>query len=347
LNIAVIGAGISGLACAAALQRAGHGVQVFDKSRGVGGRMSTRKGDGWQADHGAPYFEAHASEFRAAVAEWCEAGAAALWLPRLKMLKNGGWQDGDARVDKFVGVPGMTSPARLLAATLNVNLQTTINKLIRRAVGGADNGFRWHLQSVEHGWLETQFDAVLIAIPAPQASNLLADIDHPFAVQATAVSMQGCWVLMMQYAAPLDLAWDAAEIHDGLLSWVARDSAKPGLWPPKQVGEQAGEQKSDTWVLHASAEWSAQNIERPAIEVADAMINAFRNIGGSPPQSSVAHRWRYAGVAAGVTASVAATVPALWDASQCLGLCGDWLNGGQVEGAWRSGRALAAHIASA
>lgn len=329
MNIAVIGAGISGLSCATALQNAGHVVQVFDKSRGVGGRMSTRKGDGWRADHGAPYFEAHDRQFRAEVSRWCEAGAAARWQPRLKVLKGGVWQDGDVHVDKFVGTPAMTSPARLLASTLNVTLETTIKTLARRA----DDNFRWHLQSAEQGWLEAPFDAAVIAIPAPQALILLDDIGHPFGAQARAVTMQGRWTLMMQFAEPIALGWDAAVIHDGLLSWAARDSAKPGRL------ESETRETSETWVLHANAEWSEANIERPATEIAAAMIGAFLDIGGAQPLSSSAHRWRYAGC------KHISTPPALWDDMHRLGLCGDWLNGGQVEGAWLSGLALAKRIA--
>ena len=52
-SVAIVGAGLSGLSCAHALQAQGVKVTVFDKSRGVSGRMSTRRGDGWQADHGA------------------------------------------------------------------------------------------------------------------------------------------------------------------------------------------------------------------------------------------------------------------------------------------------------
>jgi len=330
LNIAVIGAGISGLSCATALQNCGHIVQVFDKSRGVSGRMSSRKGDGWQADHGAPYFEAHDNQFRAEVARWCDAGAAARWQPRLKVLKDGVWQDGNDQTDKFVGTPTMTSPARLLASTLNVKLETTIKTLARRA----DDDFRWHLQSAEQGWLDTPFDVAVIAIPAHQATLLLDDIGHPFGAQARAVSMQGCWALMMQFAEPIELGWDAAEIHDGLLCWAARDSAKPGRLETKT---------RETWVLHANAAWSEANIERPATEVAEAMVGAFRDIGGPQPLSSIAHRWRYAASADG--GEVATAPAALWDDAHRLGLCGDWLNGGQVEGAWLSGLVLALSIA--
>jgi len=67
LNIAIIGAGIAGLACATRLQQAGHNVSVFEKSRGLGGRMSPRRTDQWQCDHGAQYFTARTPEFLAQV----------------------------------------------------------------------------------------------------------------------------------------------------------------------------------------------------------------------------------------------------------------------------------------
>jgi len=146
--------------------------------------------------------------------------------------------------------------------------------------------------------------------------------------------MQGCWALMMQFAEPIELGWDAAEIHDGLLCWAARDSAKPGRLETKT---------RETWVLHANAAWSEANMERPATEVAEAMVSAFRDIGGPQPLSSIAHRWRYAASADG--GEVATAPAALWDDAHRLGLCGDWLNGGQVEGAWLSGLVLALSIA--
>ena len=45
-DVIVIGAGISGLMCATELERNGYSVQVLDKGRGPGGRMSTRRFQG-------------------------------------------------------------------------------------------------------------------------------------------------------------------------------------------------------------------------------------------------------------------------------------------------------------
>ncbi|MBC7939825.1 MAG: FAD-dependent oxidoreductase, partial [Chitinophagaceae bacterium] len=61
-HVAVIGAGVAGAACASSLRQAGMNVTLFEKARGVGGRMATRRArwlgaDGQaqdaQFDHGA------------------------------------------------------------------------------------------------------------------------------------------------------------------------------------------------------------------------------------------------------------------------------------------------------
>jgi len=55
-HIAVVGAGMAGITCARTLQQAGHQVTVFEKSRGLGGRMATRDSAFGSFDHGAQYF---------------------------------------------------------------------------------------------------------------------------------------------------------------------------------------------------------------------------------------------------------------------------------------------------
>ena len=69
-RIAIVGAGVAGLACARALADAGLHVQIFEKSRGVSGRMSTRRGELGQCDHGAQYFTARDPAFRAQELEY-------------------------------------------------------------------------------------------------------------------------------------------------------------------------------------------------------------------------------------------------------------------------------------
>jgi len=318
-HLAVIGAGIAGLSCAAALQRAGFNVSVFEKSRGAAGRMSTRRGDDWQCDHGAQYFTARHPDFRDEVNRWLQAGAAARWTPRLQVLGGAAGHATDPTVERFVGLPRMTAPARLMAETLDLATQTTVVHVQRRVDG-------WQVQSAEHGWLDQRFDAVLLAVPAPQVVPLLRQPSPQLAALAASAIMRGCWALMLRFQARVELPFDAAFVNDNALRWIARDSSKPG---------RSG---AETWLLHASAQWSEAHMEVDGDAVVGELLHAFRALGGPAPHAFSAHRWRYADTEPVLDQGCA------WQGSEGLGLCGDWLNGGKVEGAWRSGRLLAGRV---
>lgn len=335
--IAIVGAGVAGLSCAHALLQAGHTVHVFDKSRGPSGRMSTRRAEDehgpWQCDHGAQYFTARDPAFRAEVARWQQAGVAAVWEARLASFDGSAWTTPHTPLQRFVGTPRMTSPAAWLVQGLQqagdraqAQWLTTVQKLERSAHDGAG---AWAVTSAEHGLLGQRYSAVLLAVPAPQAVPLLAPtapMDHDGAAVAASARMRGSWAVMLRYAAPVAMPWEGAFINAGPLRWVARDSSKPG-----RTG-------AETWLLHASPEWSDAHIEDSAESVTAALLAAFAALGGPPPWAATAHRWRYADT------DPALTLGSWWDPSLRLGLCGDWLNGGKVEGAWLSGRALAAQV---
>jgi predicted NAD/FAD-dependent oxidoreductase len=320
-RVAIVGAGIAGLACATFLQDCGFNVSVFEKSRGPSGRMSTRRGDSWQCDHGARYFTARTPEFRHEVARWKKAGVAGLWNPRLKVINGKSLAAGDSDEELYVGVPGMNAPGHFLAKPLSLSTETTIQRLMRMADG-------WHLFSAEHGWLEEYFDALVLAIPAPQTKALLDDVCADLAELANQAKMRGCWALMLRFPTAIDLPFDAAVIRHGPLGWVARDTSKPGR------------HGTETWLLQACTEWSEAHLEEIAEDVAGVLIMAFRKLGSPKPQAWTAHRWRYAETRSALKDEY------VWQAGINLGLCGDWLNLGSIEGAWLSGVALAKQVAA-
>ncbi|MFP5460443.1 MAG: NAD(P)/FAD-dependent oxidoreductase [Gammaproteobacteria bacterium] len=339
-RVAIVGAGLSGLSCARALLEAGDAARLFEKSRGVAGRMSTRRGEDWQCDHGAQYFTARDPAFRAEVGRWLDAGVAQRWQPRLRAFGPGAAvRVPDESLERFVGVPGMTAPARRLAEGLPVETSCTVDALAREAAG-------WRLRCAERGWIDEHFEAVLLAVPAPQAAALLAGAAASsrtspsasggavaqdaivraaaaFEAVARTARMRACWALMLRYPARLELDFDAAFVNEGPLRWVARDAGKPGRAGP------------ETWLLHAEAQWSEAHVDEPSERVAPLLVDAFMRLGGAAPAAWTAHRWRFADTAQPLAAGCA------WNPEAGLGLCGDWLAGGKVEGAWTSGQALA------
>ncbi|MEM9971496.1 MAG: NAD(P)-binding protein, partial [Pseudomonadota bacterium] len=141
MRVAIIGAGLTGLTAGRALHTAGLAPVIYDKGRGVGGRLSTRRAEGGlQFDHGAQYLPAKSDAFRTFLSEIEVAGAVGRWT----------LDDGS---EKAVGAPGMTAIGKHLATGLDVRLGVEVPS-IRRTNGG------W---AVAGG----TFDRVICTAPAP------------------------------------------------------------------------------------------------------------------------------------------------------------------------------------
>ena len=338
LNIAVVGAGVAGATCAQSLAEAGHRVQVFDKSRGPGGRLATRR-LAWvdqsgaaqmtRLDHGAPGFAARTSAFRAFVEQAVHAGWLGDWAPVLAPgslpLDGGG--------PFYVPLPDMPSLCRRLLDGVEVSASFAVERLVQGSQG-------WQLQA-DDGRLSNAFDAVLLALPPAQAAPLLGPHRDDWARHACVAPMQPCWTLMGVAHTPDEAAlvppgWDLGRPRTGPLAWVMRNDARPS-----RIGV-AGQAH---WVLHASPGFSRRHLDRPAAWVQQRMQSALADWLGRPLswQHVVVHRWRYA-MAPPAAHPQASTNPCWCDAAQGLGVCGDFLGGSGVEGAWLSGQALASAL---
>lgn len=334
-SIAIIGAGIAGLTAARVLARGGASVQVFDKGRGVGGRAATRRDDaGRQFDHGAQYFTAESEAFRTQVADWVAEGVAAEWAGRLAVI--------DCDLDgcqlanppkakpRYVGVPGMSAIAKRLAeevAAAGGRVTTGVRVApLKRGDG------RWRL-AAESGEPLGDFAKVLVTAPAPQAAELLTP-SPALSNAAKSVRMTGCWVAMVAFdgafEGPIATDIDGAFVNGPAaatpLSWIARDSSKPGRARDPSGGS--------LWVLHGSPAWSESNHAITPERAAEALLEAFWRALGLPAQpaaSCEAHRWRFALPENPLVATVIA------DTALGLYAAGDWCGGPRVEGAYLSG----------
>jgi renalase len=332
LRVAVVGAGIAGAACARALADAGHAVQVFDKSRGVGGRMSTRRVTLADAvvglDHGTPCFAATSIDFVDFVEQGQRTGLLARWTPRL--APHSAALPGGAM---WVATPDMPALCRALLKDLPLHTLCTVDGVRR-------SGATWSLESAGVT-LADGFDAVALAIPPQQAAALLGVHRPDWAARAQAVPMLPVWVLMGTTDAPATgCDWDLALPASGPLALVVRNDAKPAR---TVLAGQA------QWVVHATPDWTGAQLDTPAGQVQAMLQAALADcVGGAPAwRFAAVHRWLYATLAAAPRDEAAADTGAWWDPDMGLGVCGDALAGGGVEGAWRSGRALAALMTAA
>ncbi|HEY7753578.1 MAG TPA: FAD-dependent oxidoreductase [Steroidobacteraceae bacterium] len=315
-SVAVVGAGLAGLACARRLAAAGVAARVFEAQRAPGGRIATRRYEAASFDHGAQYFTATGAAFRQVVAEACAGGAAGRWRPE--------WPDGEQeRKELWVGMPGMGALPRLLAGGLDIEYGARIVR-----IGQARRG--WSLLD-DRGAVHSDFDTVVLALPAPVAA-LLAATHTALAARVHAVRMAPCWAVVAAFAEPPGSLPDASFTGDPVLPWYARNSSKPG----RDAGE--------AWVLHASAEWSRREFDTSPERVQKALLERLAaQAGKSLPQTVLAdsHRWRHARVEAPLGE------PCLYDRAAGIGFCGDWCLDARIEAAFQSGDALGAQLAEA
>ena len=316
--VAVIGAGVAGLACARTLADHGVDVTVFDKGRAPGGRTCSRRREEVRVDHGAQFFRARGESLARFVASWADDGVVEPWRARfLESDGRGGLRETSEREPRWVARPAMGALARHLADGLDVRSGVRIVSIHRTSAG-------WNVQDGEraHG----PFDQLVLALPAPQTAELLDK--HPFANPLASVRIAPCLAVGALLPRGLDLGFDAARLDDGgPLSWAAREGSKPGR------------HDDGWWIFHASADWSRSHLEDEQDAVVEALVSAFTSTFSAPwPAATFGHRWRYALVEEPLGE------PCLYDPDSELVACGDGCLGGGVEAAWSSGIAAAGRL---
>jgi predicted NAD/FAD-dependent oxidoreductase len=305
------------------LQERGYITHGFDKGRGAGGRASTRRADTLRFDHGAQYFTVREPEFRAVVDAWLAAGIVAPWTGSIWLLRPGERPRLTEPRDRYVGVPGMSAIARHLADGLDVRFGARIARIERQ-------GNRWSLFADSAESLG-EYDGVIVTTPPEQASQLLEPLPRLSEV-AESVSSDPCWAVMASFADPIpvEAGFAGAFVEESPLSWVARDSSKPG----RPSGE--------CWVLHGSPGWSRDHVESDPSVVEETLLSALFKALGCPAREPVhraAHRWRYARALDPLESAC------LFDDELRVGVAGDWCFGTRIEGAVLSGREVARRVA--
>jgi predicted NAD/FAD-dependent oxidoreductase len=342
-HVAIVGAGMAAISCARTLVQAGHRVTVLEKSHRVGGRMATRNSPFGTFDHGAQYFTVRDPRFALAMQatpKLCKAWSA----NTVRVLDEHGQMSAAAlppAEPHWVPAPGMNSLpqrwAQPLVDGMQVEMQTRVTHIERDALDAA----KWQLRTTDAQdgtHVFSGFDAVVLAVPAPQARVLLQECPAglPLLRQIGKVSVAPCWTLMLafpQAVQPGLLAlgpqWNAARSTHHRIAWLARESSKPG---------RGGIER---WTVQASAQWSADHLQDDEARVQAKLIKAFTEVTGihAEPAHVDTKRWLYAQTTQALGESH------LWDAQTGLGLCGDWCLGHRVEEAFISGLELALSIA--
>ena len=300
MRVAVVGAGISGIACARELVSAGHDVRVLDRGRLPGGRMATRELDGRAVDLGASYFTVSDERFRAVVDDWERRGLARPWTAAFYTATPEGLGAPRPGPVRYGTPAGLRSLVEDLAAGLVVH--------------------RGEVRQVGPGPVVDgqAYDVVVLAMPDPQALRLL---DPSHAAARTALGdrrWEPVLALAVRYA-QRTWAFDGVFVNGhGALSWVADDGRRRGDGAPVLVAH--------------STSGLAERLADPDA-AAPALVAALRAVLGVPaPQSTFMQRWTYA--------KPVGTREQPYGLFDGVGLCGDGWGAAKVETAWRSGALL-------
>lgn len=320
-SIAIIGSGISGLTVGNLARKAGLEPVLFEKARGPGGRISSKRLSGDSLDMGAQYFTVRKSEFRDFLDRYAGESISP-WTGRILYENGSGEMEPFPDESRWVGVPRMSALSRTLAESLAIESATPIRRAWQQ------DGL-WHLESDRGQY--GPYDALVAAIPPAQAWALLPTIPESGRLLRQ-FTMSPCWAVAARFDPDPDPGFEGASLRSPSLDWVARNTSKPGR------GDHQGH--GSWWVLHATPDWSTENLELAPDEVARQLLQVFRDRFSiqAEPIEWVAHCWRYARPAGGGEQPGSLSLD-----EHRLGFCGDWLAGGRVEGAFASGLSLVRH----
>jgi predicted NAD/FAD-dependent oxidoreductase len=307
MRIIIVGAGLSGLMAAHECDARGHEVIVFDKGRGVGGRLATRRIKDATLDHGAQFFTVRSEEFQNRVDEWITAGVVREWYRGFSE------EDGHPR---YVGTSGMTSIAKHLAMGLDVRLSTLVFSLSRAEtdwVITTDDGVDHHA------------DRVILTAPVPQSFSLMfgGGIEMPTELRNTDYDRTLGLLVTLDSNNHNVTSPGGMQFPDDVFSFIGDNAAK-------------GISDAPALTFHANPEWSLANFDLTNREIHDALLAAATPwLGTAGVTSSEMKKWRFAN-------PKKMWPDACWvDDSGTLAIAGDAFAGPRVEGAALSGLAAA------
>ncbi len=335
-DVAILGAGITGLTIAQSLKKAGYSVTVLEKSRGVGGRCATRRVAGERVDHGVRYLEPTTEAVQSLITQLKVNTDLKLWLDTVYEMRSNQLLPQTPSMPRYVTSNGMNAVGKFLAEGLEIQFSRRVTHLT------VTPEKRWQLTlDVPNDRPQfLQAKSVVIAIPAPQALMLLeplsSQIPADFLKAVHSVDYHACITVMAGYPrekqaelSARNPAWQAVTFpEDEILDWVGLDSSK------------REHSQAPIVVTQSSPKFAQQHLETTDLEsVGQTLLNQTATSlmpWLNQPEWMQVHRWRYAFCRTPLaTPYLSAKIPLP------LVCAGDWCGGNQIEGALISGKAAA------
>ena len=307
--VAIIGAGLSGLSCAQALQTAGVSVRVFERSSAVGGRCATQLWQGHLVDLGVQYFTAQSGDFKKEL------------LTRLRQFRPiiSPILDQDNQVvpsalgPRFYVLQGNNYFAHVLTQGLDIRLNSEVKPVAFKSSGIKCLG-------------ET-YRAVVSCLPGPQTARL-------FALPHSPAEYEPCLVALLEYAGT-DLG-RSRECYGRVLAG-GDGPLQASYCENNKVGRVVG--NKTVFVVEATPRHSLEYADAPSETYLPDLVRKHEEIWGIPTGQITAaygHCWTYARSRPGQQRHV--------DLPHGGFICGDSRTDSSVENVWLDGHKAAQEV---
>ena len=342
MKIGIIGAGLSGLTAGRILARAGHEVSVFEKSKGYGGRMSTRRSGSNPVhllDHGAPYLAGSSPEFSSFIQELKKNNIITEWSADLVKYSNGTISketSGRYSQNWHVAPSGMNSIGKYLGRWLDLYLDEKVGAITH--IGGAGARKKaWMINSSSINVFEA--DAVVIATPAIQAYGLISTAQDEFDLRKMITMLDdipysSTYSLMARYGKFDMPEWSAMICDHPVISWVCNEGSK------------RDSDRESIIVTHTTDSYCKESLEEDDRgQVTSHILAALKDILGpwaGNPEWCQPHLWRYH------LPGKSLDMPFLESDNEeaPIAVVGDYFQGKSLEAAYLSGFKLGEYWAS-
>ena len=256
MRVAIVGAGMAGLAAARSLVDAGHEVVVFEKSRGFGGRAATRRKAGFIWDTGAGYID------EAMLPHLPREGLVRIDKP-VWLFEDGTPKPGRATPPRYAYAQGNNSLGKALATGLDVRREMRIETLVG---------------------LSDEYDALILTAPIPQTRELLATVGEER--ELGEIEYRSCFAVSLGYAEPMSERPYAALIaRDSPLGWLSLEGAKCPIRSPEGRA---------SFVAQLSERFTREHYDDPHSSIVTVATSYVRDLYGlEDPIVSDVMRWRY------------------------------------------------------
>ncbi|MBX3096606.1 MAG: FAD-dependent oxidoreductase [Fimbriimonadaceae bacterium] len=322
MKVAVVGAGIAGIACARLLHQAGVETVIFEKSKGFSGRAATRRVGPYTFDTGATSITPRGRALETVMmSEISTQGLIRIERPIYTHVY-GRIEPGDPmknRIPRYVYESGINQIGKRLATGLDIRLETEISAMELPRDGGV--------------FVHDQvFDRAVLAVPLPQAQTLLQSAKDPRLL--TASVYRPCLSILLGFAVPFDAPYHAILDPDQLhpLTWLSVETLKsPGRAP---AGHTA-------LVAQMGPAYSRRNDKTEDDRIIkDVLVDIQRLLGDEfvEPEVAEVKRWKYSQPESTISFA------ALNAPGRPIIVSGDGTTGGRIEHAYEAGMAAAQSI---